>query len=185
MGSFPAPEFNWDGIPDLVPDDEDDEEETESEFMLEEGDRVFYTQLLPEPAEIHASSNFSQRLAEAHCRNSDPKESAIPSQYADFAEVFSEKAFEALPQPKEWDHAVELVLYAKLSNCKVYPLSLDEQAQLDVFLTENLASGRIRPSKSPMASPCFFIKKKDGTLRLIQDYRAINAITVKNGTRCH
>jgi len=31
-----------------------------------------------------------------------------------------------------------------------------------------------------MASPVFFIKKKDGTLRLVQDYRALNAMTVKN-----
>ena len=31
-----------------------------------------------------------------------------------------------------------------------------------------------------MASPVFFIKKKDGTLRLVQDYRALNAITIKN-----
>ncbi|GLB40103.1 putative transposition, RNA-mediated [Lyophyllum shimeji] len=56
----------------------------------------------------------------------------------------------------------------------------NEQAELDAFLEENLKSGRIRPSKSPMASPVFFIKKKDGSLRLAQDYRALNAITVKN-----
>ena len=31
-----------------------------------------------------------------------------------------------------------------------------------------------------MSSPVFFIKKKDGSLRLVQDYRALNAITVKN-----
>jgi transposase InsO family protein len=31
-----------------------------------------------------------------------------------------------------------------------------------------------------MASPVFFIKKKDGSLRLVQDYRALNAMTVKN-----
>ena len=31
-----------------------------------------------------------------------------------------------------------------------------------------------------MALSCFFIKKKDGTLRLIQDYQALNAIMVKN-----
>jgi hypothetical protein len=31
-----------------------------------------------------------------------------------------------------------------------------------------------------MASPVFFIKKKDGTLRLVQDYRALNTITIKN-----
>jgi len=27
----------------------------------------------------------------------------------------------------------------------------------------------------------FFIKKKDGSLRLVQDYRALNTVTVKNG----
>ena len=31
-----------------------------------------------------------------------------------------------------------------------------------------------------MASPVFFIKKKDGSLRLVQDYRALNEMTVKN-----
>ncbi|KAF8627557.1 hypothetical protein AX17_006177, partial [Amanita inopinata Kibby_2008] len=31
-----------------------------------------------------------------------------------------------------------------------------------------------------MASPFFFIKKKDGTLQLVQDYRALNAMTIKN-----
>jgi hypothetical protein len=41
---------------------------------------------------------------------------------------------------------------------------------MDAFIHENLSSGQIHPSKSPMASPVFFIKKKDGTLRLVQDY---------------
>jgi len=31
-----------------------------------------------------------------------------------------------------------------------------------------------------MAAPVFFIKKKDGSLHLVQDYRALNAVTVKN-----
>jgi len=29
-------------------------------------------------------------------------------------------------------------------------------------------------------SPFFFIKKKDGKLRPVQDYRKLNALTVKN-----
>src|SRR5258708_1372733 len=36
------------------------------------------------------------------------------------------------------------------------------------------------PSKSPMGAPVFFIKKKDGSLCLVQDYRKLNEITVKN-----
>ena len=39
-----------------------------------------------------------------------------------------------------------------------------EQKELNQFLKENLEMGWICPSKSPMASPVFFIKKKDGTL---------------------
>jgi len=31
-----------------------------------------------------------------------------------------------------------------------------------------------------MAAPVFFIKKKDGSLRLVQDYQALNSMTVKN-----
>ena len=55
-----------------------------------------------------------------------------------------------------------------------------EKAELDVFIQENLTSGCIRPSKLPMASPVFFIKKKEGSLQLIQDYRRLNAMTIKN-----
>jgi hypothetical protein len=43
-----------------------------------------------------------------------------------------------------------------------------------------LATGRIRQSKLPLGAPVFFIKKKDGKLHFIQDYRALNAITRKN-----
>jgi len=63
---------------------------------------------------------------------------------------------------------------------KVYPLSPVEQKELDSFLEENLCTGRIRPSKSPMAAPVFFIKKKDSSLWLVQDYCVLNSITVKN-----
>ena len=59
-------------------------------------------------------------------------------------------------------------------------MPINEQEALNQFLDENLAKGYIVPSKSPMASPVFFVKKKDGKLRLIQDYRKLNDITVKN-----
>jgi len=52
--------------------------------------------------------------------------------------------------------------------------------EIDNFLDENLRTGRIRPSKSPHGAPVFFIRKKCGGLRLVQDYQALNAITRKN-----
>ena len=59
-------------------------------------------------------------------------------------------------------------------------MSITEQKELDAFLKENLDSGRICPSKSPMASPVFFVKKKCGGLQLVQDYHLLNAMTMKN-----
>ena len=43
-----------------------------------------------------------------------------------------------------------------------------------------LEKGYIRPSQSPMASPFFFVNKKDGKLRPCQDYRYLNEHTIKN-----
>src|SRR5229473_2353354 len=52
--------------------------------------------------------------------------------------------------------------------------------EMNKFIDENLASGRIRPSKSEIASPFFFIKKKTANLRPVQDYRKVNKFTKKN-----
>ena len=121
-------------------------------------------------------------MAEAFKQNSEPPdhEKHIPSHLRDFHSVFSKESFDDLLESKPWDHAIELIADASPKSCKVYPLAASEQKELDAFLKENLESGRICPSKSPMASPVFFIKKKDGTLRLVQDYRTLNAMTVKN-----
>jgi hypothetical protein len=51
---------------------------------------------------------------------------------------------------------------------------------LKVYIADHLQKGYIHPSKSPIASPFFFVSKKDGKLRPVQDYRALNEITVKN-----
>ena len=85
-----------------------------------------------------------------------------------------------MPPRRIWDHAIELIPGSKPTDCKLYPLNRQEQEQLDAFLKENLETGRIQSSKSPMASPFFFVKKKDGSLRPVQDYWKLNEMTVKN-----
>ena len=160
--------------PDCEDDDEDD--------PLEDGDRIFYTQFRPPPPseDVRASTTVSQRLAEAFARNSAPPSKDIPDWAREYSDVFSKESFDSLPERRTWDHAIELVPDSKPTNCKVYPISPLEQKELDAFIEEGLATGRIRPSKSPMASPVFFVKKKDGALRFVQDYRALNAMTIKN-----
>jgi hypothetical protein len=59
-------------------------------------------------------------------------------------------------------------------------MTQEEDKSLLKFLQEQEAKGYIRPSISPYASPFFFIKKKDGKLRPVQDYRRINDITISN-----
>jgi len=48
------------------------------------------------------------------------------------------------------------------------------------FVDEYLERETIQQSKSPYAASFFFIKKKNGKLRPVQDYRPINKWTVKN-----
>jgi len=104
----------------------------------------------------------------------------LPNCVKGFESVFAKEDFDILPEHRQWDHAIELVPGSEPKSLKVYPLSPVEQKELNSFLEENLHTGRIRPSKSPMAAPVFFIKKKDSSLRLVQDYRALNSMTVKN-----
>jgi hypothetical protein len=61
----------------------------------------------------------------------------------------------------------------------VYLISPLEQKELNTFITEGLDTSRIHPSKYPMASLVFLIKKNGG-LRFIQDYQVLNTMTVKN-----
>ncbi len=89
----------------------------------------------------------------------------VPEHYHSFHDLFSKENFNELPERKPWDHAIELIPNTKsMLDCKVYLLNRNEQEQLDAFLDENLDSGHIQPSKSPFASPFFFVKKKDSML---------------------
>ena len=130
-----------------------------------------------------AGFTYSQALAEkAHkAKPTRSFEELVPPQYRDFDKVFSEKESERLPEHKPWDHAIDLIPGTpETIRTKVYPMSPTEQEELDRFLDDNLRKGYIQPSKSPIASPVFFVKKKDGKLQFVQDYRRLNEFTVKN-----
>ena len=104
----------------------------------------------------------------------------VPKAYHSFEEVFTQKDFDKLPESHPWDHAIELTPDFKPLDCKTYNLSPQEQQELERFIEEHLRTGHIQPSISPMASPFFFIKKKDGKLCPTQDYHKLNEATIKN-----
>jgi len=59
-------------------------------------------------------------------------------------------------------------------------LSREEREEVREFVREQLRKGYIRPSKSPQTVPVFFVGKKDGKKRMVQDYQYLNEWTIKN-----
>ena len=52
-------------------------------------------------------------------------------------------------------------------NTKAYAITLKEEEALNQWLDEQLKTGLIMESKSRYMAPCFYIPKKDGSLRLV------------------
>ena len=104
----------------------------------------------------------------------------LPPEYHDFLDVFSQTQADKLPPHRKADHKIELMPGKEPPYGPLYSMSQDELKVLKKFLDENLEKGFIRPSNSPAASPVLFARKPSGGLRLCVDYRALNAITVKN-----
>ena len=114
--------------------------------------------------------------------------------------MFGKKQSERMPTRKLWDHIIDVREGFMLKKGKVYPLSREEREEVREsreereevkesreereevreFVKEQLWKGYIWPSKSPQTVPVFFVGKKDGKKRMVQDYQYLNEWTVKN-----
>ena len=142
-------------------------------LVLDDGDEVYIG--------IRKTTHAQQLAEAAHDKKERSWTELVPKELHEFERVFSEEAAQRFPEPKHWDHAIDLLEGAPaVLDCKVYPLTQQEQEALRKFITEHLQKGYIRPSNSPYAAPFFFVKKKDGKLRPVQDYRRLNQWTKKN-----
>ncbi|KAF8756881.1 hypothetical protein RHS01_04192 [Rhizoctonia solani] len=90
------------------------------------------------------------------------------------------REFKVLPPHREYNIAIELVPDAKLSPGPIYGMTDAESKALKQHIKEELATGKIRPSTSSAGAPVMFVKKADGSLRLVVDYRKLNDVTHKN-----
>jgi len=104
----------------------------------------------------------------------------VPEKFHQWIKVFGKKQSERMPTRKLWDHTIDVKEGVMLRKGKVYLLSREEKEEVREFVREQLRKGYIQPSKSPQTVPVFFVGKKDGKKRMVQDYRYLNEWTVKN-----
>ncbi|ESK81545.1 reverse transcriptase-rnase h-integrase, partial [Moniliophthora roreri MCA 2997] len=131
--------------------------------------------------DIRAKMSASQLMAHQVEQKEQTFETLVPEYLHEFKAQFEDKEAERFPISRHYDHAIDLKPDFVPKDCKLYSLTVPEQQELDKFLDDNLRKGYIRKSKSPNASPFFFVGKKEkGKLRPTQDYRRLNDGTVKN-----
>jgi hypothetical protein len=85
------------------------------------------------------------------------------------------------PSDRGFEHMIELEAGATPVITTPYRHPKKFKDEIEKAIKELLAMGRhIRPSRSPFASSVVLVLKKDGTLRMCIDYRALNKKTIKN-----
>jgi hypothetical protein len=103
----------------------------------------------------------------------------------EFPNVMPKELPDELPPRRQVYHAIEVILGMAPPAKAPYRMSHEELKDLKVQLEELLAKGYIKPSKSPYRAPVLFVHKKDGTLRMCVDYRALNKVTMMNRYPLH
>src|SRR5277367_1522755 len=164
-------------------EEEIDEEESKNQTQnpLQEDANCILIELIEEIAWINKTNIATELAIEENKKKEElTNEEIVPKEYHEYLDVFNEEKANRFPYTRPWDHKIELKEGFEPKSFKNYNLTPAEQTELDKFLKENLEKGYIRPSQSPMASPFFFVDKKDGKLRPCQDYRYLNNWTIKN-----
>ncbi len=122
----------------------------------------------------------SKKAPIAHLK-ADEALSEVSSKYIDFVDIFFPTLVAELPEHTGINnHSIEFVDDRQPPYGPIYNLGSVELEILKVYIKNNLASGFIRPSKSPVGALILFNKKSDGSLRLCVDYWGLNNLTIKN-----
>ena len=102
-------------------------------------------------------------------------EEIVPRWFHKYLKVFEKKESERMLTRKAWDHAIDLREGFVPKKSKIYLLLRIEREEVQKFVKDQLRKGYIRLLKSPQTSPVFFVLKKDGKKRMVQNYWYLNS----------
>jgi hypothetical protein len=160
-----------------------DDEETKNRMTLplKENKMGVYIELLETDVWIQKTNITMELAIEENSKKTDKTDKQLVlAEYHKYLDIFNKEKAHRFPESRPWDYKIKMKEGFEPKLFKNYNLTPAEQIELDKFLKENLEKEYIQPSQSPMASPFFFVSKKDGKLRPCQDYRYLNDWTVKN-----
>ncbi len=104
----------------------------------------------------------------------------LPAWLVDLKTAFMPKRAEELAPHRAWDHKIELLPGKEPPYFRNRPMSPAELKVVRKWLDDNLAKGYIRQSHARCAAPLLLAAKPGGGVRICQDYRGLNNITIKN-----
>jgi len=107
-------------------------------------------------------------------------EKMVPQKFHKWLKVFRKAKSERMLTRKPWDHMFNLKEDFIPKKGRTYLMSRQEKEEVQEFVEEQLRKGYIRLSKSSQTSLVFFVGKKNGKKRMVQDYRYLNKRTIKD-----
>jgi ribosomal protein L28 len=120
------------------------------------------------------------QLSELKLDSQIPADQKLADLLKEYEDVFKLELPRGLPPERNVDQSIPVESGALPPFWPTYRLSPVEQAEVKSKLTDLLKKGLVEPSTSPYRAPFLFVGKKDGSLRMVQDYRYLYEITIKN-----
>jgi hypothetical protein len=120
------------------------------------------------------------QLSELKLDSQMPADQKLADLLKEYEDVFKLELPRGLPPERNVGHSISVESGAPPPFRPMYRLSPVEQAEVKSKLIDLLEKGLVEPSTSPYGAPILFVGKKDGSLRMVWDYRYLNKITMKN-----
>ena len=97
----------------------------------------------------------------------------------EFTHVFPKDIPHGLPSQRTMQHHLDIIPKAILPNKPAYRMNPKDIMEIQRQVEELMSKGLVRESLSPYTVPALLVPKKDGSMKMCVDSRAINRITIK------